>query len=182
MDLAAPGVGILSTLPGSRYGSYNGTSMATPHVTGVAALLNSSDPPADDAQLKAQILEFVDQKNDLQGRMATGGRLNAQASLTQTASPDSTGPTVTSVRPTRTKDRTPTITAVVSDDRTELAASSIQLFVDGVERTNFTYDEASDRLSYTSGRLSYARHMVQIVATDVAGNPTTKNWSFRVVR
>jgi thermitase len=83
VDLAAPGVNILSTLPGNRYGSYSGTSMATPHVTGVAALLKSQNPTLCDGQLKAQNLQFVESKNSLQGKVATGGRLNAAASLTQ---------------------------------------------------------------------------------------------------
>jgi subtilisin family serine protease len=190
VDLSAPGVGILSTLPGNTYGSYSGTSMATPHVTGAAALLRSSNPSLDDAQLKARILESAENKTNLQARTATGGRLNAQASLTQTTAPDpvaqdTAGPTVASVRPTsgsRTRDRTPAIAATVSDDRTELAKGSIRLYVDGAEKTNFSYDPANDRLTYTSGRLSYASHTVRIAATDAAGNATTKSWSFRVVR
>lgn len=44
VDISAPGVGILSTLPGNRYGSWQGTSMATPHVSGVAALIWSHYP------------------------------------------------------------------------------------------------------------------------------------------
>jgi len=43
VDIAAPGVDILSSMPGNRYGRMNGTSMATPHVSGVAALIAQSD-------------------------------------------------------------------------------------------------------------------------------------------
>ncbi len=41
VDIAAPGAGIISTVPGNAYGSMNGTSMACPHVSGVAALIVS---------------------------------------------------------------------------------------------------------------------------------------------
>ncbi|TCC54649.1 peptidase S8 [Kribbella pittospori] len=44
IDVAAPGSAILSTLPGGGYGNMSGTSMASPHVTGVAALMKSTHP------------------------------------------------------------------------------------------------------------------------------------------
>ncbi len=77
VDLAAPGVSILSTLPANTYGGYSGTSMATPHVSGVAALLKSKDPAADDAALKERILKAADAKSNLSAKTLTGGRLNA---------------------------------------------------------------------------------------------------------
>lgn len=44
VDIAAPGVGIYSTIPGGKYGRMNGTSMATPYVTAVAAMLMNANP------------------------------------------------------------------------------------------------------------------------------------------
>ena len=122
VDLAAPGVGIMSTLPGGRYGRYSGTSMASPHVAGVAALIESQQPgPAGDTEIKSQLLRYVDEKASLQGEVATNGRLNALGSLIQ--SDDTTKPRVTSPRPApggSTRDRTPNIAATVSDAETEL--------------------------------------------------------------
>ena len=82
VDLAAPGVGIVSTEPGASYASRNGTSMAAPHVTGTAALLWSKVPYATAAEVRQAMLQSVDVKADFQGDLATGGRLNAYSALT----------------------------------------------------------------------------------------------------
>lgn len=80
VDLGAPGSAIYSTLPGkqnsSKYGSYSGTSMATPHVTGAAALYAASHLGATAAQIKAAILSSAVPTASLAGKAVTGGRLN----------------------------------------------------------------------------------------------------------
>jgi hypothetical protein len=82
----------------------------------------------------------------------------------------------------RTRDRTPTVTATVRDDRTELSESNIRLALDGRERAGFSYDAGTDRLTYNSGRISVGNHTVTITATDAAGNATTETWTFKVIR
>jgi subtilisin family serine protease len=84
VDLGAPGSGIYSTLPKSSkgkvvsaYGSYSGTSMATPHVTGAAALYAASHPGASASQIKGAILGSAVATSSLAGKCVTGGRLNA---------------------------------------------------------------------------------------------------------
>jgi subtilisin family serine protease len=77
VDLAAPGVGILSTIPGNNYDDFSGTSMATPHVAGVAALILSLNPFASAVALRHALLSGVDVRPGLAGLVATGGRLNA---------------------------------------------------------------------------------------------------------
>ncbi|MBS2040459.1 S8 family serine peptidase [bacterium] len=81
VDLAAPGVSILSTVPGSGYETKSGTSMATPHVAGVAGLILSLYPEASNEQIKTRLLANVDTLPGLRDKVATGGRLNAAAAL-----------------------------------------------------------------------------------------------------
>ena len=81
VDLAAPGSDILSSVPGNSYAVYSGTSMATPHVSGVAALLLAHVPGASTAEVKQWILDGVDTLPAFAGRVVSGGRLNAARSL-----------------------------------------------------------------------------------------------------
>ena len=81
VDLGAPGSYILSTFPYNRYEVFNGTSMATPHVAGVGALLLAEDPKLTDKKVKEIILNSVDEIDALKGKTVTGGRLNAHEAL-----------------------------------------------------------------------------------------------------
>ncbi len=81
VDLAAPGSSVLSTIPGNGYGTKSGTSMATPHVAGAAALLWSYDPDMTAAEVKAALMDTVDTKEVFAGRMASGGRLNINKAI-----------------------------------------------------------------------------------------------------
>ncbi|MFH0879662.1 MAG: S8 family peptidase, partial [Lentisphaerota bacterium] len=83
VDLGAPGVNILSTVPGNGYSSFSGTSMATPHVAGAAALLWSLQPSATHTAIRDALFTGVDTNSALRGRSVTGGRLNVYKSLLQ---------------------------------------------------------------------------------------------------
>jgi len=89
VDLAAPGDDILSTLPGNSYGLLSGTSMATPHVSGVVGLTWGRFPSMQNLLVKDLILNRVDVKASLQGRVLTNGRLNAFMTI---ADPDTLPP------------------------------------------------------------------------------------------
>lgn len=76
VHLGAPGSSIYSTLPVDKYGAYSGTSMATPHVTGTAALA-ASIHPARGAALRTLVLGLLLPTASLEGKTASGGRVNA---------------------------------------------------------------------------------------------------------
>jgi len=92
VDLGAPGVSTLSTFPGGGYGYLDGTSMATPHVAGVASLILSQDSSLSPLEVKALILNSVDPLPSLTGITVSGGRLNAFNALNEVApAPDLIG-------------------------------------------------------------------------------------------
>ena len=82
VHLAAPGVEILSTTSYGNWGSWNGTSMACPHVAGAAALLASKFPDEGPAKWKERLLKSVDVQPGWDEKVQTGGRLNAYRALT----------------------------------------------------------------------------------------------------
>lgn len=77
VHIAAPGKDILSTWLGDAYEVHSGTSMATPVVAGVAALVLATHPQLSVDELRTLLLKSVDKLPTLDGKVASGGRINA---------------------------------------------------------------------------------------------------------
>lgn len=102
VDLAAPGVDILSTTPNNTYSSYWGTSQAAPHVAGAAALLWASDSSLTVAEVKQRILGGTDYIGNIgsnasrptvtNGRLDVGNSLKTDLSWNSVSAPSSVKP------------------------------------------------------------------------------------------
>ena len=115
VDLAAPGKSTLSSYARCADLSFpysqaylSGTSMATPHVAGAAALVLSRYRTATVSQLRERLLASVDSKAALAGKTATGGRLNANRALTYSS--------VATVSPVTAQEARPAPQAVAEPD------------------------------------------------------------------
>ncbi|NUQ63450.1 MAG: S8 family serine peptidase [Pirellulales bacterium] len=98
VQVAAPGVDIYSTLPGGGFGRMSGTSMAAPHVTGLAALALSANPALTPEQLRGILVGGADRA--ISGSNASGG-VNAAVTVALAASPTLSGSAV-AASPART--------------------------------------------------------------------------------
>lgn len=81
VDIAAPGVYIVSTTTDRSYGFMTGTSMSAPMVTGVAAMLYSCRTDLDLAGVKHAIVSSARQMDGLNGKLVSGGMLDAYAAM-----------------------------------------------------------------------------------------------------
>lgn len=81
VHIAAPGKEIVSTWLGDNFREASGTSMATPYVSGVAALIIASDPTISMANLRKRLLSSADELDSLKGKVQTGGRVCAANAL-----------------------------------------------------------------------------------------------------
>jgi serine protease len=116
VDLGAPGEAILSTVPGDSYAFFNGTSMATPHVAGAAALVLSANRSLSTPELKDILLSSGDAKPALAGATLSGKRLNVANAIAAAGPP---GPhfdlQISSRRATLAQEETGSYALVITD-------------------------------------------------------------------
>lgn len=131
VDLAAPGSGILSTVPNNGYASYSGTSMATPHVTGALALLASVSPTSTPQQLITMLRQAVTPVSSLATLTAWDGVLNIGDVVAGIINNpvDTTAPTlaITLSRSTLTAGQTATVTFTFSENVSGFTQPDISL-------------------------------------------------------
>jgi len=101
VDLAAPGESILSTYLGGQYAYASGTSMATPHIAGMAALLLAINPNLSYASIKSILLSTADPIPSMSGKLVTGGRANIYNAVLQVAPGETPTPLPTSAPTTQ---------------------------------------------------------------------------------
>ena len=182
VDVAAPGVNIISTLPGNRYGMLSGTSMATPHVSGVAALALAVDPSLTVAQLKGRLLDNVDPIPGLVGRTVSGGRLNAATVVNSLVMADPTV-TITSSKAILKAGATSVITFRLSEPATNFTAADVS--VTGGVLSGFAGAATTFTATFTPTAGYDGAGTIAVDAgsfTDAAGNPNVAGMLASAIR
>ena len=190
VHVGAPGVDILSSVPlwwGEEgwewtypgYEFFSGTSMATPHVAGLAALIVDQYPQISYRQVKSRILATVDPLPNLTGKVVSGGRINAGRAI-QLGLGDMTPPTITSVQPAEgsslNKTKMPVQVVAEYSDDTVVDASSVTLSIDGYAvNAVVSANKATITLSLSDGN-----HRASLSLSDLSGNATGRDWAFNV--
>lgn len=180
VDLAAPGRFILSTVTtdgtDAGYNRLSGTSMAAPHVAGVAALLKSLYPNADMATLKDALMSSGSTTPSLVGKTVSGKRLDAFAALGYLAT-DTTPPVIT-----LTGDASVSLT--VGDTYTELGATaldgrdgSVSVVISGDTVDTSTAGTYTVRYNASDTSLNAATEVTRTVTVSEAPAPTPRRRS-----
>ncbi|MEY4566520.1 MAG: hypothetical protein RLY14_1490, partial [Planctomycetota bacterium] len=162
VDIAAPGTGIFSTVPTSTYASFNGTSMATPLVTGTAALIKSIYPTATADEIRTSILSNATFTPSLFNRVATNGRLDIASAI---ASPP---PVKISIRDASIVEGNTGLTPMIFE--VKLSKASANTITVNYATQQATATAGSDFIA-TSGTLTFnPGETVQFITVDIIGD------------
>lgn len=148
VDLGAAGVGVYSTVPTDSYASYSGTSMATPHVTGAAALYASTHSGASALAIKNAILNSTKATASLNGKTVTGGRLDVSALMGAATTAFSVNDVTQAEGDAGTTTFTFTVTLSTASNQT---VSVQYATADGSAVSSTDYAAASGTLSFAAG-------------------------------
>jgi subtilisin family serine protease len=161
LDVTAPGVSILSTVLGSGYQSWSGTSMATPHVAGVVGLMKAAGI-TDPATIRTRLTSTATDLGTVGFDNNYGhGRINAHLALdTSVAAPNITTPPNTAI-----VSGTVNIAAIASDPN---GIASVKFYVDGALLSTDTTNPYAAIWDTTVA--SAGSHQLKAEARDNAGN------------
>jgi serine protease len=174
VDLGAPGVLIYSTVKEGSYDYWSGTSMATPHVAGAAALVLSRCT-LDTANLKASLLNNVDPVPSLAGITITGGRLNvnkAMRSCADLTQADNSWPSVQLTNPPEGYYAVPQSFNLIADVTDSDGSVTKVDFYSGSELVG-TASQAPFSINWDA--MAVGEYMLKAVATDNSGAVTTSS-------
>ena len=169
VDVAAPGVGIYTTVSGGSYGAYSGTSFASPLTASVVAMMLSANPALQPSQVDSILTSTADDlgaagRDDYYGH----GRINAAravAAAKAMVASDSVAPVISASVPSSTIKGITTVSATASDNvgvvRVELYAGGALVASDTASPYSFSWDSSS--------RADGATTLV-LKAYDAAGN------------
>jgi subtilisin family serine protease len=133
-------------------GTYSGTSMATPHVAGVAALVKASHPERTALELKASILGNVDHVQGLVGKVKSAGRLNAYAALTGSVAA-ATAITIRSSASATSIGKTPVLSGAVTPNL--MIGTNIVVYVQKPGKSYWTYSSNRTAYALSSGAAAW---------------------------
>lgn len=176
VDLGAPGQNILSTLPGNEYEFYNGTSMASPHVAGAAALVLANTPTLSYLEVKQLLISTVDKLPSLKEQCVSEGRLNLYTALLSANAGDKLAPTPDpmewKVAPIAVGVNTFYMEAVTATD-----VSGVQYYFDCIGNDAFDSGWQTSPIYYRGGYLPLVAYQFRMQARDNSVSLNTTEWS-----
>jgi subtilisin family serine protease len=178
VDLSAPGSSVYSTRPLNRYQRLSGTSMATPHVAGAAALVMSRFPGITSDRVIVRLLGGVDRKSQFIGKMVSGGRLNVRNAM-------STNPLIALTtdwsNTTNTAGPYPVSTKAVDDQSIARVRLIYQLNGASSDTLNMAPGATDTYSANIPGQPMNTTINYMVLATDNAGNRTLgPTYSFKI--